>query len=327
MNLKQSSIRARMLIIVLFISINSFACDGCNVYVNFSPIDYKNRISIIGRTRMMYGTYNMFGTQILTKHASHGNDPLFWNNDVQENYNTLELRGAFYVREVWKTTVIVPFVNNHQLIGNLSRYEINGIADPIVIETYQVFNSLKSNDSNRFKHRLEIGGGVKFPLGKIDKRYENGIPNLDLQPGTGSLDFISSVSYMTRIKKYGAILNANIKLNSYNRDDYKYGNTFNSTINLFRQTTMGNFTFMPLVGGYFEFMSLDKSRYESNGNSVVIDYNDTGGAILFGTIGSKVFYKTLSLFIDYQHRVYSKLNGYTQLLTKNRINVGLTYSL
>ncbi len=315
-----------VLFVLIFISLDSFACDGCNVYINFSPIDYKNRISIIGRSRLMYGEYNMFGTQILTKHASHGNNPLFWNKTVQENYNTLELRGAFYMREVWKTTIVVPFVNNHQLVGDNSRFVVNGLSDPIILESYQVFNSLRVDDEKKFKHRLQIGGGLKIPLGKINKSYENGLPNLDLQPGTGSLDFITSMTYLFKIKKFGVNSNVNFKFNGFNKDKYKYGNTLNSTINLFWQTSKDNFTFMPIVGGYFEKMTLDKSKFEQNGNRVIIDYKDTGGQLLFGTVGVKLYYKSIALSLNYQQNLYSKLNGFTQLLTKNRINVGLTYS-
>ncbi len=312
--------------VLIFISINSFACDGCNVYINFSPIDYKNRISLIGRSRLMYGEYNMFGKQILTKHASHGNNPLFWNKKVQENYNTFEIRGAFYMREVWKTTIVIPFVNNQQFVGDNQRFVVNGLSDPILLESFQVFNSLKADDSLKFKHRLQIGGGVKVPLGRIDKQYENGLPNLDLQPGSGSLDFISSITYLFKIKNFGVNSNINFKFNGFNKDNYKYGNTLNSTINLFWQTSIKDVTFMPLVGGYFEKMNLDKSKLEQNGNRVILDYKDTGGTLLFGTVGLKMFYKSVSMSLNYQQNVFTQLNGYTQLLTKNRINVGLTYS-
>jgi len=312
--------------VLIFISINSFACDGCNVYINFSPIDYKNRISLIGRSRLMYGEYNMFGKQILTKHASHGNNPLFWNKKVQENYNTFEIRGAFYMREIWKTTIVIPFVNNQQFVGDNQRFVVNGLSDPILLESFQVFNSLKTDDSLKFKHRLQIGGGVKVPLGRIDKTYENGLPNLDLQPGSGSLDFISSITYLFKIKNFGVNSNINVKFNGFNKDNYKYGNTLNSTINLFWQTSVKDVTFMPLVGGYFEKMNLDESKFEQNGNRVIIDYKDTGGMLLFGTVGLKMFYKSVSMSLNYQQNVFSQLNGYTQLLTKNRINLGLTYS-
>lgn len=311
---------------LLVISTHSLACDGCNVYVNFSPNDYKNRISLFTRNRLMVGEYNMFGQMILTKHASHGNDPSFWNKQVVENYNTIELRGEFYHKQVWKTSVYLSYVNNHQLVGNTKRYIVNGFADPVIMESYQVYNSMKSENEESLQQRLEIGLGLKLPLGKIDKSYSEGTPNLDLQPGTGSVDVLGSLTYLLKYKKVGLYSNINYKHNSYNIDGYKYGNTLNSTINLFLQTQGDKIAFMPIVGTYSEYLNFDKSKYKQMDTETVIDYTDTGGTIWFANLGLKVFKGDFTLTGEFQKVIDSQLNGYTQLLTRHKINVGLTYS-
>ncbi len=313
-------------ILFLFISSYSIACDGCNVFVNFSPNDYKNRISLFARNRMMIGEYNMFGQMTLTKHASHGNDPSFWNKQVIEQYNTLELRGSFYVREVWKTTLIVPFINNQQFVGDDNRYTVNGFSDPIIMESYQVYNSFKNENDKKLVHRLEVGIGVKIPLGMINKTYEVGMPNLDLQPGTGSFDFLGSLTYITKYKQFGLYTNVNYKLNTFNVDEYKYGNTTNLTFNAFYQTKGEKVSFMPSVGVYIEQMSLDVNRYTQEYVKTFTKYADTGGEILFANVGLKVFKGNFVLTTEFQKVMGSQLNGYTQLLTRYRVNVGLTYS-
>jgi len=313
-------------ILFFFVSTYLFACDGCNVFVNFSPNDYKNRVSVFTRNRMMIGEYNMFGQMTLTKHASHGNDPSFWNNQVVERYNTLELRGDFYIREIWKTTVILPYISNHQTVGDEDRYIVNGFSDPILMESFQVYNSFKSDNVKKLVHRLEVGIGIKFPLGRINRMYEVGMPNLDLQPGTGSFDYLGSLTYITKYKQFGMYSNFNYKFNTYNVEDYKYGNTTNLTLNAFFQTKGKNISFMPSVGGYIEQMSFDKNRYAQLNELIVIDYQDTGGQILFANAGLKVFKGSFVLTAEYQKVMGSNLNGYTQLLTRHRINVGLTYS-
>lgn len=317
----------KLVILLLFsISTYSYACDGCNVFVNFSPNDYKNRISLFARNRMMIGEYDKFGLMTLTKHASHGNDPSFWGNQVVEQYNTLELRGSFFVREVWKTTIIVPFINNQQFIGEDNRYTVNGFSDPIVMESYQIYNSFKSENNNKFAHRLEIGVGVKFPLGMINKTYEAGLPNLDLQPGTGSFDFLGSLTYITKYKQLGFYTNLNYKLNTFNVDEYKYGNTTNLTFNTFYQTKGEKISFMPSVGVYVEQMSSDQNRYAEGNIKIFTKYEDTGGEILFANAGLKVFTGDFVLTTEFQKVIGSQLNGFTQLLTRYRVNVGLTYS-
>ncbi|MGV6862567.1 MAG: hypothetical protein ACWA41_12405 [Putridiphycobacter sp.] len=316
-----------IVVLLLFISNNIFACDGCNVFINFSPNDYQNRITFLSRSREMFGEYDMFGKQILTKHASHGNNPLFWNNKIKETYNTLELRGDFYLKEIWKTTIILPYVINKQDIGLDNRFVVTGFGDPTILETYQVFNTLKTDDeNNKFKQRLELGLGLKLPLGKTDLSFEKGIPNLDLQPGTGSFDLLTTLVYLIKVKDFGLSSNVNFKMNGYNKEDYKYGNTFNSTAHLFWQTKIKNFTLMPLIGAYVELMTTDKSIYRQNGSVLLTEYFDTGGQILFGSVGAKCYYENFSLSVNYQHKMYDHLNGYTQLLTKNRLNLGLTYS-
>jgi len=315
-----------VMILFFFVSTYSFACDGCNVFVNFSPNDYKNRISIFTRNRMMIGEYNMFGQMILTKHASHGNDLSFWNNQVVEQYNTVELRGDFYVREVWKTTVILPYINNHQTVGDESRYIVNGFSDPMLMESFQIYNSFKSDNAKKLAHRLEVGIGVKFPLGKINKTYEVGVPNLDLQPGTGSFDYLGSLTYIAKYNWFGVYSNFNYKFNTYNSEDYKYGNTTNLTLNAFYQTKGEKISFMPSVGAYVEQMSLDKNRFVQQNELISIDHQDTGGQILFANVGLKVFKGNFVLTTEYQKVMRGNLNGYTQLLTRHRINVGLTYS-
>lgn len=315
-----------VVILFFFVSTYSFACDGCNVFVNFSPNDYKNRISLFARNRMMIGEYNMFGQMTLTKHASHGNDPSFWNNQVIEQYNTVELRGSFFVKEVWKTTIILPFNNNQQFIGEEKRYTVNGFSDPIIMESFQVYNSFKSDNEKKFVHRLEVGLGMKLPLGKIDKTFEQGFPNLDLQPGTGSVDFLSSLTYITKRDKFGVYSNLNYKINTFNRGNYRYGNTTNLTLNAFYQTKGIKISLMPSVGAYVEKMSFDKSRYTQVNNFTVVDHIDTGGQILFVNAGLKMFMDKFVLTTEFQKVVGSSLNGYTQLKTRYRINLGLTYS-
>jgi hypothetical protein len=317
----------KLVIILLFsISTYSYACDGCNVFVNFSPNDYKNRISLFARNRMMIGEYNKFGMMTLTKHASHGNDPSFWDNQVVEQYNTLELRGSFYVKEVWKTTIIVPFINNHQVIGDENRYIVNGFSDPTIMESFQIYNSFKREKGKKFVHRLEVGLGVKVPLGMINKTYEAGVPNLDLQPGTGSFDFLGSLTYITKYKELGFYTNLNYKLNTFNIDEYKYGNTTNLTFNAFYQTKGEKISFMPSVGVYVEQMSLDQNRYSEENMKTLTKYADTGGEILFANAGLKVFKGDFVLTTEFQKVMGSRLKGFTQLKKRYRINVGLAYS-
>ena len=90
----------QLILVGLFLSsFKSYSCDNCNVYFGLNPNDGKNRISFLYRNRLMQGQYNAFGQQMMTKHAAHGNDPAFWNNQVKEQFHTFELKGEFLLKK------------------------------------------------------------------------------------------------------------------------------------------------------------------------------------------------------------------------------------
>lgn len=265
----------------------------------------------------MIGQYNQIGQMMITKHSAHANDPSIWGKEVTEYYNTLELRGVFYHREIFKTTAILPMSINTQSLDNVLRYQVVGISDPIIIESVQIFNTLKGK--NVLKHRVEVGAGIKFPLGATDLTYEEGTPNLDLQPGTGSWDGILTATYLMKYKKsLGWFTNVNYKLNSANQVDYKYGNALNVTSSFFYQTQGEKVKWMPTAGGYVEMAAQDQD--------LGLLQDESGGNIWFATAGFKVFWKSFNLTTDFQKVVKSNLNGYRQLYTRYKLNVGLTYS-
>lgn len=308
----------KKIIIILFIiqSVSSFACDNCNVFLNISPNDYRNSIGFYHHTRYMSGTYNELG-QVYLKHGGVETSELL-NKKIEDLYRTYELRGTFYWREKWKTMVTLPVVDNTQKIDGLAKYRVKGIADPILMQTYQVYNTKQTEDSSeKVIHRFALGGGVKIPLGNINKSYVYGKPNLDLQPGSGSWDFIFISTYSLRYKSLGFSSNLNVKFNTYNNENFRYGNTLNFSGNIFYMKSTKNLLIMPFTGVYIENFEKD---YEY---SMI---NDSGGTTFFGNLGLKVYRGNWSINAQYQKVFSSNLNGETQLFTNNRTTVGLNYN-
>lgn len=314
------------LILGLFIvvSFDGIACDNCNIYLNLSPNDYQNSIGIYFRQREMFGSYDYFGEMTATLHAGHGNDVAFWGQDVYETYQTFEMRGNFYFREKWKTTFILPFTHNEQRIGSVNRYSISGISDPTLLLSRQIFTTKADTAGNQFAHRLMIGLGLKFPLGRTDLSYENGVPNLDLQPGSGSWDGLAYLAYTAKFKVMGFNAIANIKRNGQDNNNYRYGLTTNSTLTLFADWEIKQTKLRFSLGGYLEHAMMDATYNDYYQHAE--KHLDTGGSVYFANTGFQVFRPSFTIFGEYQHAVKSQLNGYTQLLTKNRINLGITYN-
>lgn len=304
-----------LLSLILFY-FHSFSCDNCNIYMGLSPNDDKNMVGVYYRNRLMMGAYNFYGLQTMLKHASHGNDPAFWGNQVIEQYNTIELRGEFLIKKRWRTTVILPYIINTQAIDGVRRFSINGISDPIILQGYQLINPYKLCTEDDVIQRLEIGAGIKIPLGQTRLEQNGLIPNLDLQPGSGSWDGLVYLKYILKYKDFGLTANSNLKINGKNQEDYRYGSTLNATFNLFYQTKLKELTLMPMIGLNYERASFDES---------VETHFDTGGGALFAQLGLKVFLKNFVLFGEFQKAVSNKMNGYSQLINKHKLNLGLAY--
>lgn len=310
--------------ILLTSSMISYACDNCSVYLNLSPNDYRNSIGIYMRQRQLFGTYDLFGEMIATRHTGHGNDMAFWGQNVYETYRTVELRGNYYLREKWKISAVIPYVHNTQTIGSALRYSVNGLGDPTLMTSYQLLNTKKDTGTNHFSNRISVGIGIKVPLGKTNVSYENGKPNLDLQPGTGSWDALTFLTYTAKYKFAGINLITNFRRNGRDADLYRYGFTTNVTANVFADLKIKSSTVRFTGGAYLENAKMDATYSEYYQNEQA--YNDTGGTLIFANGGIQFYTKSFTVFGEYQHVISSQLNGYTQLLTLNKINLGITYN-
>jgi len=309
--------RKSLLLTFLLINLVGWACEHCNVYLNFSPGDYKNSFGIFMRSRTMVGSYNLDGQNFL-KHTSHNSQSGFLGNEVTEKYNIYEVRGSFYFKERWNTVVVLPFVQNEQHINAVAKYNVTGIGDPMVIQRFQLYGTKLTEDTTSFVHRVTMGIGVKLPLGSIEKEFLLGKPNLDLQPGTGSWDALISMSYVVRKQKFGFVFNSNIKLNTPNKNNYQYGNTRNVTANVFYMISLRKTSVIPFAGIYYE-----KAKYDK-GSEI---YTDTGGSSMYGDFGFKLYKKNILLTSNVQFDFENNLNGTNQLVPKSRLIIGINYLL
>ncbi len=301
-------------VLFVFLTVSGMACDGCNIYTPAGFNNSQHKIGIFARQRSTFGEFSQLG-EMITKHSGHGSDQKIWGAKVLEQYQTYELRGDFFMKEKWQLTMVLPFSNNKQFLDETARFSIAGLSDPTVMISY---NFIKENAAG-IKHRLSFGGGARFPIGLISIKTKNGmIPNLDFQPGTGAYSGLCHVNYFVTNDTWSGFFGANYKTNGFNSLNYKYGQTFNINSDLFWQTNIKESTFMLHIGAYTELADHDQS---------VIEHKDTGGIVLFGTIGLRYLLRNFIIQSEFQPVVMQRLFGSSQLLTKNRINIGLTYVL
>lgn len=82
------------------------------------------------------------------------------------------------------------------------------------------------------EYEFTSGLGIKLPLSSNDQTYQGAVLPLDLQPSTGSTDFIHSLFiYKGFLKKHMRFFIDNrIEIKRQNENEYKYGNLFATSL-------------------------------------------------------------------------------------------------
>jgi hypothetical protein len=234
----------------------------------------------------------------------------------EEMFSVYEIQGLYNFNHKFHATLSIPLIQNIRELNDVKQFQINGIGDPIVMAKY---NLIRTSFENKINHRVTLGSGLKIPLGSCDFKRNGVKVEHDIQAGTGTLDFLFSIDYLMKYKKIGLSFNTNYKANTNNKSvDYMFGNTFNTTLNLFYMQKVGeNYSLLPYIGTYGELAGRDieNKQYEEN----------TGGNLIFGTVGVQFFFYQFKIEALYQHALADKLNGSLQLETKNRIQTGVSY--
>lgn len=304
---------------MLFFTYNSMACDICNMSVSLSPDDTKNYVSFLHRYRYTCKNITTLKMKELNSTSRHSGVlliPTLEDQKHEEMFSVYEIKGLYNFNHRLHTTISIPVIQNVREINDVQQFQISGIGDPIVMMKY---NIIRTSFEEKINHRVTLGSGLKIPLGSYDFKYNEEVVDHDIQAGTGTLDFVFSIDYLMRYKKIGLLFNTNYKVNTLNKKvDYMFGNTLNSTLNLFYMKKFGDdISLLPFIGTYGELASMDieDKAYEDN----------TGGKLIFGTVGSQLFFYQFKFEALYQHTLKSILNGDLQMETKNRIQLGISY--
>ena len=248
---------------------------------------------------------------MMTRHTGHGNDPAFWSNDIFEHYNTIELRGAWAFGKM-RLSAQLPYHINSQFINDYKRFTVNGIGDPVLILERRI---VELDNEGDVQFNLNLGVGIKGPLGSTTLRVNNETPNLDLQPGSGSWDGMGLLNYTLQLNNIVVEGVNSFRRNGKNNEDYRYGSIMNNRIDLGYRFNIKNSSLIISCGYYNEFSFMDVSD---------IKHDDTGGEIHYANASIKAFMNDkIQFFADFQYALKNRLNGNVQLITPYRGNIGL----
>ena len=227
-----------------------------------------------------------------------------------ETYQSMEVWGGWNIGKRFRVLAFVPYNFNDRVAqtGNGSK---NGLGDIAVMGYYNLFNGGAMVGQKLLVHSLWIGAGVKAPTGKYEpgeRLLVSESPN-NFQLGTASTDFTLNAAYDVRLMDLGVNINANYKINTNNKYDYRYGNKLTTNaLAYYKLRFFKNLTLAPNAGVLHETSQQD---IENDKYAVEV----SGGHALSLVGGIEATHGRYSAGANYQNVV-------SQHLANNRVKAG-----
>lgn len=221
--------------------------------------------------------------------------------ESEEWFRSVDLLGRFYVAPRIQLMVLTPY---HEFRRRESGVETRtkGLGDVSVMASYVL---LDTGDSlhRRWKHTLTFGGGAKIPTGRSNLTDAEGKtlhPNL--QPGSGTVDFMLSAAYTIRRGPWGLTADVLGRLNTANhRQDYQFGNRVSGSAKVFYWKNIRKLVLLPNAGVFAD--AADANTGASNVTE------GTGGSVALATFGLDMYAGHISAGFTFQQPVSQNLGG------------------
>jgi len=293
---------------MLFLASGNYACPICgcggsNVYMGLFP-DFRRGFMGI---RYNYAHY----------HTTLSSDPSQYSSNY---YNTIEIWGGVNIGKKFQVLGFIPYYLNKQ-VDDDGTTRPHGPGDISVIGQYNIFSTTSLTHTNKLlQQQLWLGAGIKVATGSFNLDVSNPaatIADVNAELGTGSTDFIITGKYNMRVNNFGINAFANYKVNTINRQRYKYGNKFSTNVMAFYRCNLKHTSILPNVGiGYENVASnlLSNQKVEYTGNNVT-------NAI----VGVEFTFREINLGLNTQLPVVQNFAaGQTQLKLKGMAHITLS---
>jgi hypothetical protein len=272
------------------------ACDVCganasNYSIGITPMFSKHFLSI------------RYQSSSFSSKAHHG------TGESTESFSSLTLWSRWSIHKRVQLGATLPFQRNYR-VTNENTEQLVGLGDASLSLHYLLINSMKS--SNKFKHMLQLGSGIKMPTGKYNVLKNNLLLEPNMQLGSGAWDVQPSIFYLLRYQKIGFNFECNYIYRGTNPMDFAFGDRMNAGLHFFTWQKKKQISYIPQIGLLYEYAAQDVSRKKIQ--------SQTGGNSWLATSGIDLFYKKIGLGVNIQLPIKQHLgDGYIK--ANHRINV------
>lgn len=291
-------------ILLLSLSVNSYACDICGCAANAFSVGMlpNSKHHFLG----VRSTFRWFES----KPAPDGHG---FRETSQQFFTTTEVFGRYKIGNRFQVQAFVPYVYNQKT--DSVRMNIQGLGDIVALGNYIFVDNMDSLNA-KVRHSGTIGIGVKTPTGKF---FKLGFEELNMLPGTGSIDFLANLNYSVQFGKFGLQNETGFTYKTENKYKYQFGNALSiSQMAFYRWDINSDLKLIPQIG--VNFMHNWKDR--KNGELSEDTFN--GGNIYNGQINLFVLYRNVGVNAQVFVPIYQQLNrGYVS--QKSMFRIGLTY--
>lgn len=284
---------ALLTLFLLSLLLPARACDICgcgssSYFMGIMPQFYRNFAGL----RYQHRSYSASG--------SHAEETGFGHRDV---FHRAEVWARYVPAPRWQLMAFLPWTY-HQRFDARGRFQsLSGLGDATFIAHFQAINTL-SDTLHKTKHSLLIGGGLKLPTGRSEYRgIETALRHPNIQPGTGSLDYLVRGVYTVRRGKLGLNNDLTWKYNRANAAGYRFGNRLTLASSLFwaQKLRRGRLMLMPNAGLLYESARSNRDQ----GERVML----TAGTSLSASAGVELYIKHLSAGFAWQAPLRQDLSG------------------
>lgn len=233
------------------------------------------------------------------------------------------LKAGYSINSWLAVDALFSYVSQEREITILEEtYRVNtrGIGDAVILPKLTLARlSLKG-------YELQLGSGLKVPLGRTDHEDERGIVlNADMQPGSGTWDVITWVYYARQFNfRPSMVVSTRVlgRFNGRNREyygsqTYQFGTSSQVFLSLGDQILLGNRVLAPSLSLRYRWAAKDRINEQ--------ELENTGGQwINVIPALSWHFSQNLILHVVPEIPLFSRVNG-TQLTPTFRMQVGMYY--